>query len=58
MSKAGVYIQNLSGDAAYQSFRPSPLPPEIKIDSEMMRLLIEANKNLVCSQRGFDLLSN
>ena len=56
MSQAGVYIQNLSGDAAYQSFRPSPLPPEIEIDSEMMRLLIEANKNLAILETTSSLL--
>lgn len=46
MNKAGTYIQNLSGDAAYQSFRPSPLPPELVIDEEMLYLLTGATKAL------------
>lgn len=25
--RAGTLVQNLTGDAAYWSFRPSPLPP-------------------------------
>ena len=44
MSIAGTYITNLSGDAAYQSFRPSPLPPELNIDDEMLSLLTGATK--------------
>lgn len=44
MSIAGTYITNLSGDAAYQSFRPSPLPPELNIDDEMLSLLTGATR--------------
>ena len=44
MSIAGTYITNLSGDAAYQSFRPSPLPPELNIDDEMLSLLTGTTK--------------
>ena len=49
MNRAGGYVDNLSGDAAYKSFKPNPLPPipEIKMDDEMIRLLIDANKQLV-----------
>ena len=46
MSKAGTQISNLSGDAAYKSFRPSPLPPELNIDDEMLRHLTGATKAL------------
>ena len=46
MSKAGTQISNLSGDAAYKSFRPSPLPPELIIDDEMITLLTAATKAL------------
>ena len=42
MSRAGEYISNLSGEAAYQSFRPSPLPPEIEMDAEMISQLTAA----------------
>lgn len=46
--RAGVMKQNLSGESAYFSFCPSKLPPkpQIDIDEEMFRLLIEANSNL------------
>lgn len=44
MSKAGTQISNLSGDAAYKSFRPAPLPPELNIDDEMLAYLIGATK--------------
>lgn len=49
MNRAGMYVDNLGGKASYQSFRPNPLPPipEIKMDEEIVRLLIEANKQLV-----------
>ena len=46
MSKAGTHITNLSGDAAYRSFRPSPLPPELVIDDEMLSSLTGATKAL------------
>ncbi len=45
-NKAGKLITNLSGEAEYRSFLPSPLPPEITIDDEMVTLLVEANKQL------------
>lgn len=46
MSRAGTQISNLSGDAAYKSFRPSPLPPELNIDDEMLSCLTSATKAL------------
>ncbi|MBQ7718741.1 MAG: Fic family protein [Clostridia bacterium] len=46
MNKAGEYISNLSGEAEYKSFRPSPLPIEIKMDNEMISLLTRATKSL------------
>ena len=47
-SRAGHYKTNLSGDMAYKSFVPSPLPPnpELKIDGEMISLLTKANGSL------------
>jgi len=47
-NRAGWTVQNLSGDAAYASFYPQPLPPEpnIEIDAEMQELLIDAHKKL------------
>lgn len=46
MSKAGTQISNLSGDAAYKSFRPAPLPPELNIDNDLIAILSEATKSL------------
>ena len=46
MSKAGTQISNLFGDAAYKSFRPAPLPPELNIDDEMLSSLTGATKAL------------
>ena len=46
MSKAGTQISNLSGDAAYKSFRPSPLPQELNIDDEILSCLTGATKAL------------
>ena len=46
--RAGEYKTNLSGEAAYQSFTPSPLPPNpsVELDSEMVTLLVKANKQI------------
>ena len=46
MQKAGEYITNLSGEAEYKSFRPTPLPVEINMDAEMISLLTDATKAL------------
>lgn len=47
-NRAGKTVQNLSGEMAYTSFYPQPLPPQpnIEIDAEMQRLLIDAHKKL------------
>ena len=44
MAKAGILIRNLSGEAEYKSFRPTALPPEIEMDSEMIVSLTGATK--------------
>lgn len=46
MKRSGEYINNLSGEAVYKSFRPSPLPPELTIDNELTNILSEASKSL------------
>lgn len=45
-NRSGSFITNLSGDAAYRSFRPAPLPPDppIALDEETSAMLIEANR--------------
>lgn len=47
-NRSGEFRTNLSGEAAYQSFVPSPLPPEppVELDEEMVELLVTANKNI------------
>lgn len=44
-NRAGSFISKLYGEMAYQSFLPSPLPPDPPImrDDEMIQLLIQAN---------------
>lgn len=60
MNRAGIYVDNLTGEAAYQSFRPNPLPPipEINMDEEIVTLLVDANKQLVKLDTASQLLSN
>ncbi|MBQ6407873.1 MAG: Fic family protein [Butyrivibrio sp.] len=49
MGRSGEWITNLSGEAAYRSFKPSPLPPnpELNINSDIIKKLVEANSDLV-----------
>ncbi|WP_312644152.1 Fic family protein [Hydrogenoanaerobacterium sp.] len=48
MDRAGKLKTNLSGEAAYKSFTPSPLPPNppVELDNETVELLVKANKQL------------
>ena len=47
-NRAGCFITNLSGEMAYRSFRPNPLPPEppIEMSNEMIAKLVDANRKL------------
>ena len=45
-NRAGKYIKNLSGELEYKSFCPTPLPPEIEMDDELISLLVKANKEI------------
>ena len=47
-NRAGKTVRNFSGELAYSSFYPQPLPPDpnIEIDAEMRQLLIDAHKKL------------
>ena len=46
--RAGTYKTNISGDAEYKSFTPSPLPPDppIALDADMAALLVAANRQI------------
>ena len=47
-NRAGTLVSNLSGEMAYESFRPTPLPPNppIEISGELLTKLIDANKKI------------
>lgn len=47
-NRAGAFVSNLTGEMAYQSFRPAPLPPNPPIapSGELVAKLVEANKKL------------
>lgn len=47
MNRAGELVNNLSGDGAYKSFNPSALPPKLNIDNDMLKKLVEANRDLI-----------
>lgn len=59
-NRAGKTVQNLSGEMAYTSFYPQPLPPQpnIEIDAEMQQLLIDAHKKLALLNGLSDRISN
>ena len=58
--RAGKTVQNLSGNMAYSSFYPQPLPPDpnIEIDAEMRQLLIDAHKKLALLEGLSDRIPN
>lgn len=60
MNRSGTYATNMTGEAAYQSFRPSPLPPEpaLNMDNDLIRLLISANRQLVYLDTSSKLIPN
>lgn len=60
MKRAGIYVDNLDREAMYQSFKLNPLPPipEIEMDGEIVKLLVDANKQLVKLDTASQLISN
>jgi len=46
--RAGTYRSNLSGDMAYRSFVPAPLPPEppVRLEEDTVRLLALASRRI------------
>ena len=59
-NRAGKTVQNFSGEMAYASYYPHPLPPEesIEIDEEMQHLLIDAHKKLALLDGLSDRIPN
>ena len=47
-NRAGTFVSNLSGEMAYESFRPASLPPNppIEVSGELLTKLIDANKKI------------
>lgn len=47
-NRSGATVTNLSGDMAYKSFKPAPLPPQppVDISNELLSKLIAANKQV------------
>ena len=60
MNRAGEFVNNLSGDLGYRSFRPAPLPPmpEILVDGNMLDKLLDANRSLASLETASRLIPN
>lgn len=60
MNRAGEYVQDLSGEQGYLSFRPKSLPPvpALKIDGDLLSKLVEANCELVKLDTAARLIPN
>ena len=58
MDRAGIYVDNFSGDMSYRSFRPDPLPPtpELMLSAETDKLVIEANRRLAKLDAAAELI--
>lgn len=52
-TRAGKYITNLSGEAAYKSFVPSPLPPQppVVLSNGLVELVADATAKLALLER-------
>lgn len=60
MNRAGEFISNMSGEAAYKSFRPAPLPPqpELQINDEIISLLVDASRCLQKLEAAANMIPN
>lgn len=60
MNRSGFYENNLTGEAAYQSFHPASLPPDpiIEISDALLCSLVEANRALARLDTASTLLQN
>ncbi len=58
--RSGCLVNNLQGESLYKSFKPSALPPqpELEMDSEFIKKLIEANKALSSLNTASKLVPN
>ena len=60
MNQSGIYVNNLSGEMSYQSFKPNPLPPVngIEISERLLKLVSEANTKLAELNTAGNLIPN
>lgn len=60
MGRSGELIRNMSGEAEYSSFRPSNLPPnpELELNDDILRLLVETNRRLANLDTASQLIPN
>ena len=60
MNRAGKVVDNLNGEALYKTFKPAPLPPNpvLEISSDMVKKLVEANRELVKLDTAAKLIPN
>lgn len=60
MNRAGAFVKNMSGDMAYQSFSPAPLPPqpELQLNAAMTSLLVDASRQLQKLDAAANLIPN
>ena len=58
MNRAGEYVSNGSGEAAYASFRSAALPPvpPLELNADTVRLLVEANRSLAALNTAAGLI--
>ena len=59
-NRAGKTVKNFSGESAYYSFYPQPLPPvpAIEIDSEMLSLITDAHEKTAVLNSVSDRVPN
>ncbi len=60
MNRAGEFVTNLSGNSAYSSYKPNPLPPNpaLEIGNYMLSALVDANTALAKLDTSAKLIPN
>jgi len=60
MNRAGEFVTNLSGNSAYLSYKPNPLPPNpaLEIGNYMLSALVDANTALAKLDTSAKLIPN
>ena len=60
MNRSGQYVENITGETLYKSFKPSPLPPNppLEMDEYLLILLVDANRKLAQLDAASQLIPN